>query len=65
MAGMENVPLIALTADTTRSIEEQCLNGDFDAYLNKPISKSRLLSVIQQLLQSSAETREMATVNVK
>ena len=58
--GMENVPLIALTADVTRSIEDQCLNGDFDAYLNKPISKSRLLSVVQQLLQASAEHREMA-----
>src|SRR5215204_2223105 len=31
--GMENVPLIALTADVTRNIEDQCLNGDFDAYL--------------------------------
>jgi CheY-like chemotaxis protein len=60
--GMENVPLVALTADVTRSIEDQCLNGDFDAYLNKPISKSRLLSVVQQLLQASAEHREMAAV---
>ena len=63
--GMENVPLIALTADVTRSIEDQCLNGDFDAYLNKPISKSRLLSVVQQLLQASDETREMARVHAK
>jgi CheY-like chemotaxis protein len=60
--GMQNVPLIALTADVTRSIEDQCLNGDFDAYLNKPISKSRLLSVVQQLLQASAEHRELAAV---
>ena len=60
--GMENVPLIALTADVTRSIEEQCLNGDFDAYLNKPISKSRLLSVVQQLLQASAAHRELVAV---
>lgn len=53
--GLQHTPLIALTADTTRTIEEQCLDGDFDAYLNKPISRSRLLSVIQQLLQARTE----------
>ena len=52
---LAHVPLIALTADTTRTIEDECMNGNFDAYLNKPVSKSRLLSVIQQLLLARAE----------
>jgi CheY-like chemotaxis protein len=55
---MEHVPLVALTADVTGDIEARCLKSDFNAYLSKPISKSRLLSVIQQLLKASAEHRE-------
>ncbi|MDQ7026117.1 MAG: response regulator [Anaerolineae bacterium] len=50
--GMEKIPFVALTADITQQVEEQCLTGDFDAILNKPISRARLLSVIQQLLRT-------------
>jgi CheY-like chemotaxis protein len=52
--GMEKIPFVALTADITQQIEEECLSGDFNAFLNKPISQSRLLRVIQQLLQTQA-----------
>lgn len=49
-----HIPIIALTADVTESIKRQCLNGDFDAYLTKPISRARLLRTIKQIMETKA-----------
>ena len=50
----KHIPIIALTADVTSSIEQQCLNGDFDAYLTKPVRRARLLRTIQQMITVSS-----------
>ncbi|MEL7085309.1 MAG: response regulator [Cyanobacteria bacterium J06597_1] len=46
--------IIALTANTQPGHKEMCLASGMDGYLNKPISKSTLLQVVQQLLFTSA-----------
>lgn len=48
--GLENVPAIAFTADTTRILEKQTLSEGFNAHLNKPISVGHLLATIEKLL---------------
>ena len=49
-----HIPIIALTADVTESVKQQCLSGDFDAYLTKPISRGRLLRTITQMMETKA-----------
>jgi CheY-like chemotaxis protein len=43
-----NVPIVALTADTTNY--RDCRNAGFDGYLNKPVSRGTLLRTVQQFL---------------
>lgn len=48
LPGLENVPIVAVTADdTTRQL---CLDAGFDAYLNKPLRVGSLLRIIQSLI---------------
>lgn len=44
-----NVPLIAFTADALPETYRACKEAGFNAYLNKPISKSLLLSTLMKL----------------
>lgn len=48
-----NIPIVALTADVTQEVKEKCLDGDFDAYLMKPVRRSRLLKTIRQMLDAT------------
>ena len=45
---LEGIPVIALTADTTDGIWKRCREAGCDGYLDKPITRSRLLKIIQQ-----------------
>ena len=48
LPGMENVPIVAVTADD--SIQQQCIEAGFDAYLNKPLSIGSFLRVVNNLI---------------
>ena len=48
LPGLENVPIVAVTADDT--IQHQCIEAGFDAYLNKPLSISSFLRVVNNLI---------------
>jgi len=50
-AGLKDIPIIALTADS--SAHSRCLEVGCDGYLSKPISRAGLLKVIQQFCQPS------------
>ena len=45
----QQVPIVAITADSRQNSERLCHDAGCDAYLTKPISKTRLLSLVQQL----------------
>lgn len=45
-----NIPVIALTADAIEGTEEKYLNEGFDAYLSKPIDKTKLDKVLNNFL---------------
>ncbi len=44
------VPIIALTADVQKGIQEKCLAAGMDDYMSKPFSQSTLTEVLQQWL---------------
>lgn len=48
-----HIPIVALTADITASVKRECLNGNFDAYLTKPVRRATLLRTIKQMLETS------------
>jgi two-component system cell cycle response regulator DivK len=53
LPGMENVPIVAVTADDTT--RRQCLEAGFDAYLNKPLRVASFLQVVQSLIGLQGE----------
>jgi two-component system, cell cycle response regulator DivK len=53
LPGMENVPIVAVTADD--SIQQQCIEAGFDAYLNKPLSLGSFLRVVNNLIGLQGE----------
>lgn len=56
----KDTPIIAITANVTKQLREQCISGDFDAYLTKPVRRARLLRVIQQMIETGlADTQKV------
>ncbi len=47
------VPIIALTADVQKGIQEQCHNAGMDDYLSKPFNKIQLTNVLEHWLPGS------------
>ena len=47
---LKNVPVIAVTASSTRGNDEQLNDSLFDDYLSKPINLTLLISVLSQHL---------------
>ena len=45
-----NIPVVALTADAIEGTEEKYLNEGFNAYLSKPIDKTKLDKVLNKFL---------------
>jgi CheY-like chemotaxis protein len=50
----QKTPVIALTADVQKGIEEQCQQSGMNAYFNKPFKKSQLIEILQHWLSSSS-----------
>ena len=46
--GSERIPIIALTAQALDSDRDACLDAGMDAYVSKPISQTRLQTIIKQ-----------------
>ena len=47
------VPIIALTANGQKEIEEACFAVGMDAYLNKPLNRVELQTTLERLLGDS------------
>jgi CheY-like chemotaxis protein len=51
LTGYERVPIIAITANTSSEIKENCLNVGMDAFLPKPFRKEDLVNTINYVLE--------------
>ncbi|MEA2094070.1 MAG: response regulator, partial [Pseudomonadota bacterium] len=49
--GCKHTPVIALTADVQKGIQDQCIEAGMDDYMSKPFNQSRLLEILQKWLQ--------------
>ncbi len=52
LPGYEGTPILALTANSSDYIREQCLAAGLQAYLSKPIEANQLLSTIARYLKA-------------
>jgi CheY-like chemotaxis protein len=52
---LKEIPIVALTADGSESVQRRCLDAGCDAFMVKPISRTTLLKVIQQFTQPGVE----------
>ncbi|WP_261381397.1 response regulator [Paenibacillus cremeus] len=50
----KEIPIIAMTADAMKGVEEQVLAAGMNAYITKPFDPIQLLSVLQRLIQTSS-----------
>jgi CheY-like chemotaxis protein len=51
VAGYENVPILALTANFSDEVREQCRAHGMQAYLSKPVEASELLAAVSRHLK--------------
>ncbi len=49
--GCKHTPVIALTADVQKGIQDQCIEAGMDDYISKPFNQSKLLEILQKWLQ--------------
>ncbi|MCB0258632.1 MAG: response regulator, partial [Calditrichaeota bacterium] len=47
------LPVIALTANAVKGDRERCLAAGMDEYITKPIKRTHLLRVIQELVEKA------------
>jgi diguanylate cyclase (GGDEF)-like protein len=52
---LPRIPIIALTADVQKGINEECLDAGMDSYLSKPFNIQQLKSTLEQWLADHAE----------
>ena len=50
--GLSRTPIIALTADIKKGIEEECAEAGMDGYLSKPFNQNKLAELLSQWLKS-------------
>ncbi|MCY7410261.1 MAG: response regulator, partial [Chitinophagales bacterium] len=49
-AAIKNIPVIALTANATKTEREKCLKNGMNGYLSKPFRSEELLKQIQAVI---------------
>lgn len=52
----KHIPIVALTANAMYGDEERCLAAGCDGYISKPVSKSKLVSVVEDFLAQADDT---------
>ncbi len=62
-AGTTHIPIIALTADTSRDGYDACQLAGCNLYLNKPVSRGTLLNCIRLLLDTYQDTHRITAPN--
>ncbi|HVY22344.1 MAG TPA: response regulator [Steroidobacteraceae bacterium] len=60
--GGAHIPIVALTANAMKGAEIECKEAGMDDYLTKPIERARLEICLQQLLASSDDQDDIATL---
>src|SRR6476659_6697408 len=58
----QNIPIVALTAFAMAEDRAKCFTIGCDAFESKPVNFDRLLSTMQTLLSSAAESISQATI---
>ena len=53
--GIDRTPVIALTADVQKGIQEECRNAGMDDYLSKPFNQSKLADLLRKWLLTEEE----------
>jgi len=53
---IHHIPIIALTANAMYGDEERCLAAGCDGYISKPVSKAKLLEVIEAFTRIEPKT---------
>ena len=56
--GMNQVPIIGLTAGATQEDKEKCLAAGMDDYLSKPVSRECLLNALLRWTQATQRRRQ-------
>jgi len=51
-SGHKRIPIIALTANSTTIERNQCFEAGMDQFITKPVSQTRLMEVIQEVVQT-------------
>ncbi len=59
--GLPRTPIVALTADVKKGIEDECAEAGMDGYLSKPFSKTKLEALLGQWLTSDKSVAESST----
>ena len=50
--GQKRIPIIALTANSTTIERNQCFEAGMDQFVTKPVSQTRLMEIIQEVVQA-------------
>jgi PAS domain S-box-containing protein len=64
VAGLENIPAIALTGFGSKAGVERALAAGFDSCLSKPMEPEQIANVIGQLLEQKGQKREAVQAEV-
>jgi len=52
----QRIPIVALTADVKKGVQEKCMEHGMDAYLSKPFTQSQLIKLLGQWLPQVERT---------
>jgi CheY-like chemotaxis protein len=52
-AGLRHIPIVALTADAMKEVEEKCRAAGMDDYLSKPIDRAKLEACLARFLSGT------------
>ncbi len=58
-----DLPVIALTANAIKGVEEEFLNAGMNDYLTKPIDLKRLMEVMEKWIPEDKKSRDVESIN--